>query len=367
MGLDPDDPESVVIRFIDENGIDLDEGSQRKIERGLAREDFRNVLASEIGEIGFPARNSEFYTQSLVEQSEVARIRERDFKLVIDYGFGVSSHILPSVLSKLGGDILGINPFSSTKRMVEADPSVNLARLGELVVTSRSELGFSIDPVGERIQVVDGRGRALSGFESQVLYCRLVAEANHHAQIALPVGSPRASLRAIERFGGEVFLSKRGTVGLNEAAFPSSGTRDLAAGLDGSFTFPGFLPGSDACAALVQLLSLLVITEHKLTEVVNEIEPISIVEDSVVTPWESKGMVMRILLETLSDSDPVLIDGIYVSRADGWYLIVPDPVEPLTNIWMEFSEPAVADELMNDIKRRIKEIVSSASSRITSE
>ena len=362
VGLDANDHESVVIRFIDENGIDFDEASQRKIERGLAREDFRKVLASEIGEIEFPARNSEFYTQSLLEQSELALIRERNFKLVLDYGFGVSSHILPSVLSKIGGDILGINPFSSTKRMVEAEPESNMARLAELVTTSRSELGVYIDPVGERLQVVDGRGKILTGYEAQVLYCRLVAQANHNAQIALPVGSPRASITAIERFGGEAFFSKRGTVGLNEAAFPAIGTRDLAAGIDGSFTFPGFLPGSDACAALVQLLSLLAITELTLAEVVGEIDPIDIVSDSVVTPWESKGMVMRVLLETLNEADPILIDGIYIARPNGWYLIVPDPVEPLTNIWAEFDDPAEAHELIDDIRGRIKDIVSSANS-----
>ena len=358
VGLDPEDAEAVIIRFMDENGTDLDEGSQRKIERSLAREDFRNVLASEIGEIEFPARNTEYYTQSLLEQAEVARIRERNFKLVIDYGFGVSSHVLPSVLSKLGGDILGINPFLSTKRMVEAESSANLAHLAELVVSSRSELGVTIDSVGERLQVVDGKGRILTGFECQVLFCRLVSEANRNAQIVIPVGSPLASQQAVEKFGGTVHLSKRSSTGIAEAAFPQSDTRDLAAGTDGNFTFPSFLPGFDACAALVQLLSLLATTEHRLSDVVSEIDPVEILMESVPTPWESKGLVMRILLESLGDCEPVLLDGIYLTVANGWYLVVPDPVEPLTHIWVEMVSEVEAKALVLSLANRIAQIIS---------
>ena len=50
------DPDSVIIRFFDEHGLDLSEDGQRKIERLFFREDFRRVLASEIGDIEFPRR-----------------------------------------------------------------------------------------------------------------------------------------------------------------------------------------------------------------------------------------------------------------------------------------------------------------------
>ncbi len=357
VGLDPNDPESIIIRFIDEVGIDLDEASQRKIERALAREDFRNVLSSEIGEIEFPARNTEFYTQSLLEQAELIQIRKRNFKLVIDYGYGVSSYILPSVLSKLGGDILGINPFSSTKRMVEADVVANMKRLSELVVTSRSDFGIFLDPTGERITLVDRSGRELSGYEAQVVFSRLEAQANRAAQIVIPVGSPRAVTQAIKRFGASAFLSKRGSSGITEAVIWQNGGADFAAGTYGNFVFPKFLPGFDGCAALVQLLSLLAVTNLDLSDVVNEIDPIRVVHDSVSTPWESKGIVMRIMLENLGDVDPILIDGICVDEEHGWYLVVPDPVDPVTHIWAEEESELDSIATVGRLRERISAIV----------
>ena len=357
VGLDPNDLESVVIRFIDEVGIDLDEGSQRKIERALAREDFRNVLSSELGEIEFPARNTEFYTQSLLEQAALAEIRSRNVKLVIDYGYGVSSYILPSILSKLGGDILGINPFSSTKRMVEADAVTNMKKLSELVVSSRSDFGVLLDPTGERIVLVDRDGRELSGFECQVVFARLEAQANRSAQIVVPVGSPKAVRAAIERFGGTIHLSKRGSSGLTETSVWQDGRADFVAGTEGNFVFPKFLPGYDACAALVQLLSLLAQTGLELSEVVSEIDPIQVYHDTVSTPWEAKGIVMRVMLENLDDVDPILIDGICVENASGWYLVVPDPVEPITHIWAEEQSELDSIATVGSLRARIAAIV----------
>ena len=43
--LSPDDPQSVVIRFFDEQGIDLSESDQRRVERMYHREEFRRVTA----------------------------------------------------------------------------------------------------------------------------------------------------------------------------------------------------------------------------------------------------------------------------------------------------------------------------------
>ncbi|MDA8026070.1 MAG: sugar phosphate nucleotidyltransferase [Actinomycetota bacterium] len=359
--LDPRDPESVVIRFVDQNGVDLDEASQRKIERGLAREDYRNVLASELGELDFPARNTEFYTQSLLEHAQLGAIRDRNFKFVVDYGFGVSSHIFPSVLAKLGGDVLGINPFSSTKRIIDSDPLANLTRLSDLVVNSRSEFGVAIDPVGERITLVDNSGRILSGYESQIVFARLMAEANKGAKIAAPVGSPLALAKAVERFGGELTYTKRSTSGLMEAGTKSTNGCDLVAGVDGNYIFPDFLPGFDGCAALVQLLSLLAVTGHSLSHVASEVDQVRVVSDSIVTPWESKGMVMRILLDGLGDRHTILLDGIYVEQDDTWYLVVPDPVEPVTHIFVEGKNEMEALAILNRLRERISIIVSDAS------
>ena len=69
----------------------------------------RHGFALEIGDIEFPHRALEDYTVSLSATVERAAIVERGFKLVVDYGFGAASFVMPNVLGKLGADVLAIN------------------------------------------------------------------------------------------------------------------------------------------------------------------------------------------------------------------------------------------------------------------
>ena len=98
--LAPDDPDSVEIRFFDEKGADIDEAQQRKIERLLYREDFRRAFAADIGDIMFPPRALEFYTAALEASVDGERLRQRSFKVVLDYSFGAASIVMPHVLAQ---------------------------------------------------------------------------------------------------------------------------------------------------------------------------------------------------------------------------------------------------------------------------
>ncbi|HBW21711.1 MAG TPA: mannose-1-phosphate guanyltransferase, partial [Actinobacteria bacterium] len=127
------DSQSVSLRFLDSDGVDLDEATERKIERLHDREESRRVLAPEIGDIDFPARTLEAYTLDLTGSVDLESIRSARFKLVLDYAFGTTGFVMPNVLAKLGADVLVINPHVSTPGVLSFERSVHAARLGELV------------------------------------------------------------------------------------------------------------------------------------------------------------------------------------------------------------------------------------------
>ena len=139
--LASDDPQSVVIRFFDADGIDINEATQRKIERFFYREDFRRALAGEIGDIGFPVRTVEYYTAILMEQVDVEAIRAARLKVVLDYAFGSASFVMPNVLSKLGAEVLTVNPYASTRQALSFDRWRHAGEVGELVRAAGAQLG----------------------------------------------------------------------------------------------------------------------------------------------------------------------------------------------------------------------------------
>jgi mannose-1-phosphate guanylyltransferase/phosphomannomutase len=294
--LSPKDPNSVEIRILDNEGRDIDEAAQRKIERLLQREDFRRAFAGDIGDIVFPPRSLEYYTAALEKSVNKNRLRERAFKVVLDYSYGASSLVMPAVLAKVGADVLAVNPFAATRARGSADDRADrLRRIGELVRASASERG------------------------AQIVWTKLSAS--------------------------------------NLMEIASSDRVDFAASQESGFIWPDFLPAYDATATLVKLLDLLAITGHKLSEVVETLPVIHIAHETVPTPWERKGAVMREMVERAKGRDVVLVDGVKILHPDGWALVLPDPEEPIVHIWAEAGSDHEAFQLAAEYARRIAQIV----------
>jgi mannose-1-phosphate guanylyltransferase/phosphomannomutase len=79
--------------------------------------------------------------------------------------------------------------------------------------------------------------------------------------------------------------------------------------------------------------------------------------DTVDTPWEEKGMLMRRLVEVVKDDDVLLVDGVKVLRGQAWALVLPDPEEPLTHVWAEGDSDDLARQLVDEWTAKVGEIL----------
>ena len=350
--LDPDDPQSVLIRFFDGQGIDIDEGTQRKIERLYYREDFRRAFAADIGDIGFPPRALEFYTAALMASVDGDAIRAANFKVVLDYAYGSTSFVMPSVLAKLGADVLAVNPYAATAGAAAFDYEAHATNIGSLVRNSGAQLGAVIDPDGEHLRLIDDTGHVLSDDDALFALLHLVCvTAEQPVQVAVPVSVSREVEKFALGHGAEIVWTKLSTPHLMEVA--AAGNVDFAASQEGGFIFPAFLPAYDATATLVHLLALLAKSGLALSKVVAAAPRSHVVHEVVQTPWEQKGLVMRTLVEGATE-ELVLVDGVKVLRGDGWVLVLPDPEDPLTHVWAEGNSDDDAKALVDEYCRKIR-------------
>jgi mannose-1-phosphate guanylyltransferase / phosphomannomutase len=344
--LAPNDPDSVEIRFFDEKGADIDEGTQRKIERLLYREDFRRAFAGDIGDIGFPPRAMEYYTAALERSVDAPRLQRRGFKVVLDYSFGAASFVMPNVLPKIGASVLGVNPYATTAGVLGGsdDLETRLKTMGDLVRTSGSDLGFVFDADGETATIVDDLGTALTPEQALLALVRLVCDVVPGARIALPVSVSREAERIASDAGATIAWTKLSAAHLMEVA--NTGSIDFAASQEGGFIWPNFLPAYDAAATLVHVLDLLAAIDRPLSAVVADIPEPHVVHEAVPTPWERKGTVMRGAIERAKGNDLVLVDGVKIIYPDGWALVLPDPELAITHVWAEGASDADARRLV---------------------
>ena len=349
------DPQSVVIRFFDGKGLDLSEAGQRKIERLFNREDFRRVLPAEIGDIGFPPRALEQYSAALEATVDVELIQASRPKVVLDYGYGSTSFVMPNVLAKLGADVLAVNPYASTAGLIGYNLAEHAEQVAALVRASGASLGAAIDPDGEHLTLIDDTGHVLTHTEAVLAMVDLVSDHLLGDRIALPVAITRHAASMAAKHGVALQHTKLSTPALMDAA--SEEGVGFAASLDGGYILPGFLPAFDAAATLVKLLELLARGETRLSKVVHGLPRVHIAHETVVTPWDQKGAVMRSLVEMSKDRALELVDGVKVFHDDGWALALPDPEEPVTHVWAEADSDSDARRLAQEYARRIRQML----------
>ena len=276
-------------------------------------------------------------------------------KVVVDYGYGSTSFVMPNVLSKVGADVLAVNPYASTGGAMSFDPIALGENVAKLVLASGAQVGAVIDPDGEHLHIVDDAGHVLTHTEGLLALLTLVADHLVGDRVALPVATTRHAEAIVAAKGISVRWTKMSTPALMDAA-----TEDgvgFAASLDGGYILPGFLPAFDAAATFVKLLELLALTKTRLSDVVASLPTPHLAMESVVTPWEQKGSVMRGLVELTKDRPLELVDGVKILHDDAWALALPDPEEPVTRVWAEAASDAAAKQLAQEYARRIRQML----------
>jgi mannose-1-phosphate guanylyltransferase/phosphomannomutase len=267
--------------------------------------------------------------------------------VVLDTAGGAVSLVLPSLLGRLGVDVLTVNNRLSETASSETvvDRMRDLERLGELVSSSRAAFGVRFDHVGERLSLVDERGRAISDDRALLVLLDLVAAERRGGRIALPVTTTRVAEQVTRFHGTEVLWTSTSPDDLTRAAAGPG----VVFGGDGrgGFVLPEFSAAVDGVAAFVRLLGLVARTRLTLSQIDARIPLAHLVRRSVPTPWAVKGAVMRTVVAAAGDREVDTTDGVrVVEAAGGWALVLPDPAEALTHVWAEGSDPASATELM---------------------
>jgi mannose-1-phosphate guanylyltransferase/phosphomannomutase len=350
-----EDPQQVEVRFIADDGTDLDDDGRRKVERYFTRQDFRRVLPSEIGDIDFPPRALEHYAVALEACIDVRAVRAARFKAVIDYGYGSTAFVMPNLLSKLGTEVLAVNPYVSTAGILAFDRVEHAKQVAGLVRTSGAAIGAVLDPDGERLTLIDDKGRVLDDTSALLVLLELQGEDLADRDVALPVATTIHAATVVQAHGGRVRPTKLAPAAVMEAA-AGPGVA-FAAGLDGGYVVPEFLAAFDASAMLVKTLELLARRDTRLSVLADQLPERHEARESVITPWEQKGAVMRSLMERSANRELVLVDGVKVHHDDGWVLAWPDPQEPVTNVWAESDSDLRARQLAEEYARRIRQMI----------
>ena len=345
----PGDVQSIDIIFLDERGAELSQASQRKLERVFSRQEYRRAFPGEIAELTYPPRVVEWYTRELLRCVDMSAVRESGMKVVADCAGGTTSLVMPSLLGRIGVDVLvlnnGLNELSPTETVAQL--RAGLQRLSEVVSSSRASFGVRFDPVGERIRIVDEKGEMVSDERALLVVLDLVAAERKTGRVALPVTTTRVAEQVCRFHGVEVNWTPTSMDALTQAA--AADDVIFAADGRGGFVVPEFTRTVDGIATFARLIGLVARTRLTLSQIDARIPDAHLLKRSMPTPWAAKGSVMRTVVEAAGTREVDTTDGVRVVEPDrGWVLVLPDPADAVTHLWAEGTDADTAQLLLDE-------------------
>jgi phosphomannomutase len=206
------------------------------------------------------------------------------------------------------------------------DPTVeaNLVQLKDLVAREACDLGVAFDGDGDRIGVVDARGRVLWGDQILVILARDVLTRHPGAPIIADVKASRVLFDEVARAGGRPLMWKSGH-SLIKAKMAETGA-PLAGEMSGHIFFAdGYYGFDDGIYAAVRLLAVLSTAEATLVDMLDGLPAMVNTPELRFDCDEARKFAVvdevRARLALEKDARIVDLDGVRVETEDGWWLL----------------------------------------------
>jgi phosphomannomutase len=305
--------------------------------------------ALDLGRPG-PARGR--VRQQAVREAYVARLAadyhgRRPLRVAWDVGNGATGEAVQQLAARLPGCHTLLNEvIDGTFPAHHPDPTIpeNLVQLQDAVARERCDLGIAFDGDGDRIGVVDERGRILWGDQLMVVLSRDVLTRHPGATIIADVKASQVLFDEIARLGGRPMMAATGHSLIKAKLAETSAP--LAGEMSGHiFYADGYYGFDDAIYVAVRLIDILARTEESLGAMRDRMPAVvNTPELRFPCPETRKFEVVREVRERLSrrGAEVIDIDGVRVRGSDGWWLLRASNTQ---DVLVARAESATADGL----------------------
>lgn len=340
----PRHPDKTDIILFGKDGRDLPLSTTKSVDRFFFGEDVRRVPHNDVGRLNFPERSIGMYVERFLASLDTDLIAKRQFKLLVDYSFGLAATVFPQILGELKCRVLSMNNYVDVTHF--ADPLSEA--LGESATIMRSlgyEIGIKIDSGAEKIALVDERGFWYTGLRLLTIVTKLYLD-THRDQEPYSIAVPIQATREIEDIAKDYNVNVvriRNTHGAMMEATKDDAVR-FVGGTRGGFIFPEFFVAADGLYSACRILQMLAQTGHHLSVLDSTLPKRHQVSKEVDCAWESKGTVMRRAMEHSDGRMRQLVDGVKIIDGPLSVLLVPDREFPLFNVTAEADTEAQALE-----------------------
>jgi phosphomannomutase/phosphoglucomutase len=290
----------------------------------------------------------------------------RRLKVVVDGGNGMGGMVGAPLYRAMGGDVIELfcEPDSRFPNH-HPDPTVveNMRFAIDAVAEHAADLAIAFDGDGDRIGVVDERGRVIWGDQQMIIFSRAILEKQPGAKFIAEVKCSQVLFDDIRAHGGDALMWKVGH-SLIKSKMKEIGAQ-MAGEMSGHLFFADRYFGyDDAVYAGARLLEILSHTEQPLSHLLADV-PATVFtpEIRLDCPDEKKFAVVHALTEEFKRThDVVDIDGARIRFAHGWALVRGSNTQPVIVMRFEADAQEHLDEMRRLLETKAQRLIDASAS-----
>ncbi|MBO8130432.1 MAG: phosphoglucosamine mutase [Candidatus Marinimicrobia bacterium] len=290
---------------------------------------------------------------------DIELIRKKNFRVVIDAVNGACSETAPELLTEIGCDTIEINCDPTKPFPRNPEPLVeNLKELSEKVKESNADIGFAIDPDGDRLAVVSNEGLPIGEEYTVVMGIELILSKcsdNSKKNVVVNLSTTQLADIVVKKYNGNIFRSSVGEINVVELMKKVNAI--IGGEGNGGIIYPECHYGRDSLVGIVLILQMLAERNINISEYVNSLPKFYMIKDKIKIKNKDLQNVHKKLenVKNLLKPDSIdFTDGIKLLWKNYWLHIRPSNTEPIIRIYSEADNMGFARELVEKIKDLLK-------------
>jgi phosphomannomutase len=347
------------LKFICGDGLFLDSDQGAELLHLYEQNTIHYANWDELGDIVHREDALEGHIEKILrlETLNTDAVRQRKFSVAIDCCNGAASTVGPQLLSALGCEVIALHcqPTGVFPHNPEPVPA-HLDDLRSAVRNNNADVGFALDPDGDRLSIVSDEGEALGEEYTLAIAAKYVVSKRKG-----PVVVNLSTSRMIDDIAAEedvpVIRTPVGEIHVAKRMREESGI--VGGEGNGGVILPEAHYGRDALVGMALILQALTEWRVSLSELVNTMPRYHIVKRKYEPTGVESAAVMDMLADFYANRSPDVSDGVKMNWSDRWVHVRSSNTEPVLRVIAEAPTQQEADELCDGTIRTIESLIES--------
>lgn len=340
------------LKFLDRTGIFLDEEQNARLFDFADAEAASYASWDRIGSVIAMKDFRQLHIDKVLTLPglDLAGIRLRGFKVVVDAVNASGSVIVPELLRTLGCETVelfcrGNGVFPHTPEPIPE----NLAQLGEAVLEHKADLGIAVDPDADRLVLIMENGKPF-GEEYTVTTCvdnLLRISSGGEQTVVVNLSTTRAVDDVAARYGARVIRTPVGEINVAKKMVEVGA---LVGGEgSGGVIVPAVHAGRDSLVGIACVLNALAAFDGPISKYRASLPNYEIVKTKYPLGELRADEVIQQAIEAFAGERINTDDGVRIDFEDGWAHVRKSNTEPIMRIISEGRDEAHAGEIASRI------------------